>query len=656
MQANDYPIPVPEEVVAAEDTVPSPEEVTASLLVSAIQKLPEAVGSAMLRDPEILAALGLPSGDFVQIWDKRFEREALIAGLRALVNGEPFKLASHDGSINIDAGRIEDGAGILCHTDNDVRFANIGVLANDPAQRDAALDRITSTGEMSASREGMWRAAAGIGPYDVSMFLALEDEIHASPEAALRAMRQDIENGGATFEGLVPLEAGHYAGLLGDIRLPDNLDAYRTDWLAMAQTLDPVRLKRLLRIAGPMTAMRSGLVAEASDGLPSEERTDLANFLASRADPFSVAAAMEIVCRNLYDERLRSLGDTLVPRLCDPEDPLILLAAPALDATHALTVALTARNRVFAGWPLYAKKLARLMHAGHLLGVFQSASVDPADFAHEVGTRFGPQARVAELCDLYQAPYYQPHHFSPQLVHAMMLDRLTSALARLDEDKRPQAWLDTAEKSIQANIDAGRGLFLFAAGPLDELEAGWSGLHYLSEENAAETLAILETDSEAENLLSELFKLSLAFDAPLEHRLATGEAIMRLLPGLDPTQYLIAAEIGLQLSARWRDTDLADRLIDELVARAENAGLVDHGSAPRLILLSAAATADRESWLSRAANCARVFANRQKDGRASLNLLRAINLLGDFEPDLSHSLAPAKGNAVLVYDSLAAQI
>lgn len=640
-------------MTAGEAAALSPEEEARALLFSAIPKLPEAVRTIMLADPAVLTTLGLPTGDFIRIWNRRFSRPEFFACLRNIANDVAVQLASADRDIKVDEAWLdEDGAGVLRSGSEAVRFANVAALSDDLHRRSSAIDAIVASGEMSSEREGMWRAAIDMGALDDALFLALETEIGASPEAAFRAMAHDIGEGSAKFNDLVPLDINHYAGLLGLVPPPPTLAEFRTAWLTSTAMLDGVRLLRLLKMSGPLSILPGALVAQASDNLPSTDRVTLAHFLKDCPDPLSVIAAFEIACRHRADPAMQAIGDALGPRLFNRSDPLIELAGPALAATLGITTAITARHRTFSDWPLYAKRLTRMIHASHLLRLFQTANVDPSLFVDEALRSFGPQARLADLCDAREAPIWQPHYFAPAFVHAIAVARTTAGMAELSETDISKTWLTAGETALAGDVEAGWGLFLFAPSPFDELDTAWKGPTFLTPENAEEACQVLEAGDDIERSLSELIKISVAFELPPDQRSALVVVLPTFLKRLDGTNFMLVGEIALQLAARWRDETLSDRVIEILLDRARGEGLPDAAAAPRLTMLAAAAVEDRALWLQRAGNVAQQFAYTQRSGPPSINLMRALDLLRDFEPELGPKIAAAKAYTVLTFDRL----
>lgn len=631
----------------------TPEEEARALLRSTIPKLPDAVSKVMLATPAVLSALGLPVGDFVRIWDRRFSRTDLFGCLRNIANGLEAKLASADGKFHVEEFALDEtSAGILRSGTEAARFPNVGLLSDNLQRRTATLDNVIAQGEMSEDREAMWRAALARGPLDEDLFLAFETEQGSSPEAAFRSVADDISAGNATFDDLIPLDLNDYAGLLGLFPPPSTLTEFTETWKEVANKLDPIRLFRFLKLSGPLSILPGGLVAQASENLPLSKRSELAQFLAAAPDPLSVVAGFEIACRWRADQELQSIADTLAPRLFDRTDPLIELAGPALASTMAITTAVTARHQTLANWPIYAKRLARFLHASHLLRLFKNTGVDPAVFESGVMRSFAPQALLADQCDARDAPIWQSRHFGPAQIHAIVLARVTSAISAIEEADRPAEWLTLGEKALASDVEAGWGLFYFSPTAFSEFDENWEGLRILDDQNVDAARLALQAGTDIESGLSELIKLSAAFEIASEHRNDFASLIVDLIRRLDGSNLIFASELALQIAARWRDQALSDRVIDFLLEQARGRGLADASAAPRFALLGAAAEEQRAQWLQRAGAIAREFAFAQNGGSPSINLQRAIDLIRDFEPELGAAMAQAKAYATLTFDRL----
>jgi hypothetical protein len=632
----------------------TPEEEIRLVLRSAIPDLPEAVRSVMLADPAILSAMGLPTGDFIRLWDKRFHRNELFETLREIANGRPATLASADRTLTVEEGWLdEDGAGVLRADAQAARFVNVALLSDDLKRRSEALAAIAATGELAADREALWWAMIDEGPLDDPHLIELETELGASPEAAFRVMAQDITEGQAHFNDIVPLELTHYAGLLA-VAPSDDLDGFATEWLSAAGQLNRARLLRLLTLSGPLSMLKGALVAQASDHLPEADRLALAQLLRGGLDPFSVVAAFEIACRHRGTPEMLAIANEIVPRLFDREDPLIAKSGAALVSTAAITTALTARYRTLAEWPLYAQRLGRYLHASHLLRLFSNTNVDPVIFEDQAMRSFAPQAQLADLCNTRDAPVWQPRHFNTAMIHAIVLARVTAAIAEIPEDDRPKDWLTAGEQSLASSAGSEWGLFLFAPTPFSELHEDWSGLILMEPDSTEEARMALNAKDNLERSLSDLIKLSVAFEIPADLRPAFAKVLPPFVETLDGTNFVFACEVSLQLAARWRDPNLADAIVDLALKVACCAGLADAGAAPRLMMLAAAVEHDPARWRKRTGNLAQSFAFAQKAGSPTVNLMRALELLRDFQPDLGPDLSSARSYASLAFDRLPA--
>jgi len=630
----------------------SPEEEARVLLRWVIPNLPDAVGRRLLADNDVLSTLGLPAGDFLQLWNHRFGRSDLLACVRAVANGAQASLSSFDNKIQIEEARLDDDGFVALRVGKEtIRFPNVGLMSDDLKVRKRALDVVIASGEVSSQRERVWRALIRAGPLDDDQFLELERELGLSPEAAYREIAASISHRGATFSDLVPLESRHYASLL-NIPPPPSLDEFKAAWVARAVRLDRKHLARLLKLSGPLSIVSGGLLAQTSDKLSDKARLDVVESLKSSPDPFSVVAAFEIACRHHADAEMRSIADTLLGTLLNPSDPLIEDAAVTLGAAIAVTTALTARDRVLAPNPLYAKRLASFLHASHLLRVFLAAQVDPTLFINEVARTFVPQARLADLCDTREAPNFQMRHWGAPLARVLILSRVAEAIARLSETERPPAWVESKDLAIANAVADNWGVFVFSPEPFDEFDEKWNGLTSLPLEDVEEMRTAFESAANHDRSISDLIKLSIALDIAPEQRPALVLVLPQFIESLTGTNFLLAAEIGLQLAARWRDEGLSDRLIDILLAHARDEDLADASASPRLVLLAAAAVEDRKLWLQRAGNVAQAFAYANQPGAPSINLMRALDLLHDFEPELASYLGSAKAYTVLAFNRL----
>jgi hypothetical protein len=546
----------------------------------------------------------------------------------------------------------EHGAAVLQVEDHVIRFGQVGMLSDDANSRYKALDLASRSGEISIEKEGVWRDRIAAGPLDDDMFGTFQEELHGTPESILRDMVDKINEGQAQFDDLIPLETDYYSELLGGLAPPLTLKDFRVEWLAAAQKLDPARLVRLLRLSAPLSILGGGLVAEASDGLPESDRLALAAWLGRAVDPLSVITALEIALRNRSEEGFEELFSRLSERLLDRSNALTERATPALIFAYSLVTSLTAQNRTLVSWPIYAKRLARILHASHLVRLFQTANVNGEVLQGELMRNLSSEAQLADLCDIWQAPFAQFNHFSKPLVHAIILARTTEALAKIDEAERPAIVHDMCQSAITSAVEAGWGIYLFAPTPLDEFEDEAICMTLLSPENARNACEVLTAGGDTNLCLNELVKLAVGFDLPHECIAEFQEALLNLLERFDGPNFVVAAEIGLQLAARWRLEALSDHIVDRLLNQARDPGLSDVGAGARLMMLAAAVLPERASWLQRAGNLMQHLAYIQNGSLSAMILLRALDILKDVEPELGRKMASARSYALLAHDRI----
>ncbi|HEV2816246.1 MAG TPA: hypothetical protein VGW40_03355 [Allosphingosinicella sp.] len=636
------------------DPAPSvPPEETRQFLRATVLKLPGMVGSFMLRDTAALNRMGLPVGDFVSVLGQRFDRARLLAALRDVANGKDAGLASEDGEVQIDRSSLdEDGVATLMSGDKGAAFANIGLLSDDAMLRRHVLDRIVAKGEMSEEREGMWRAAIEMGSLDDDLFVALETESGASPEAHFREIGSEIASLNASFNVLVPVESDYYAALLGQWPIPATFSEFRIKWLQAAAGLNPARLLRLLKLSAPVSMASGRMIGVASDHLPAEDRIVLVEFLQSCSDPFSLVAAFEVACRHRTDPGMRDLADTIIARLYDRNESTIDSGGADFGAMAAITSALAARHRLLADWPLYARRLARLLHASHLVRILGSCAVERPALYALVNRTIAPQARLAELCDAREAPIWQQHYLGPALIHGLAVRRASEAVAMIKKRERPKRWVKLDASVIEQDMEDGWALFFFAAGPLDEFDEDWTGLPLIPAENLEPLHALLREGKDSERIAEEIYKLAIAFEVDPADRQPLIEGLPLFLRRFTGADFALCAEVGLQIAARWRNVAMADAIIEVVFDRFRNGPFEDLGTVPRFFMAGAASVEGKEEWLERAGSLAHPFAFTHGDGPAAGNLVRAFDILGEFDPALGAALARAKSFALLAYGRL----
>ena len=316
-----------------------------------------------------------------------------------------------------------------------------------------------------------------------------------------------------------------------------------------------------------------------------------------------------------------------------------------------------ARTACLAGWPLYAKRLVRFLHASHLLRAFEEADVDIAAATQSMSRAFDSRAQLVDLSDAWIAAPFEPFYLGPIYLRVMLMHRCAAALTALDaRDDRPASWIDAGSKVLTADIEETGGFVHKIPGPFDAFEAEPISLRLCEPQEAQDLLGHLERADDAASAVELLTRFWIAQEAPEDMRSPVGAALPPFLDNLaDDRQWLVAAEIGLRLASRWRDVALADAIVERLAARARDGRINDLGAPPRLVLLGAAVVGDREAWRARVGDIALELAFALPHGMASLNMMLGLEFLRDLDPDLAGPLAASRSYAALANEGIPAK-
>lgn len=628
------------------------DDATRAFILSSMPKLPDAITQLMLADAHVRKSLRLPAGDYIRLFERRFDRAALFRCLRDIANGRPASLVSSDGTFSIEKTEIDpDGSAAIYAEGGGARFANVGLMSEDAELRLRTLETSLDNAELAADREAQWRAAIELGPLDDDLFTAFETTMEQSPEAIYRRLYGEASEG-ISFDALVPNEPNLFAGLLGIIPVPGTLGEYRKSWIDILATLDSRRLARALLVSAPLSVLRGNLIADAAQRLDRDTRLSLARQLATCRDPFSALAAAQICIGDFRDTDFAALADELFPLLLNRKESWFLDGSNFLSSSVILATAVASRKRVLQGWPTYARRLAWFLHASHLVRIFGNGEIEPRDLARLAGQPMLPNARTAELCDAAEIPYNLAAPFSPAHIYSLVLARLTQALFSIPETERPTEWSKSLEGAIDIFRESDEAIIAMVPGPFDPFETDWAGLIELPPASFDESFAQMDELTESEKVISDLLHLVLAFEADEQSRDALSERLPKYLKILSDEKFIVAVEAGLQLAARWRRTDLSEELMDQAIKRSADGKMPDLTASARLSLLGAASQSDPVLWAKSVGEFASAFAYSLNPGPHTVSLLVAIDIIQDFAPQLEEPLAGARSYCVLANDRL----
>jgi len=629
-----------------EDAVSLDEEHRA-FVVAMLQKMPESLSKAMLAEESTRAALGLPTGGSIIIFNARFEASAVMALLRAVANGVEPELRSINGAVSVDEARLDpDGAAILIAGDQGARFASVGLLADDVDVRRRTLEAVLTDEDLEPTDEARLRTAVEAGPVGEGLFVELETMVEATPKAVYRRMAADAAEGVA-YDALVPEEEQFFKALLG-LPPPATMGEYRAGWLARAALLDPVRRARWIALTAPLSILRGDLPVQAARELDREVRLRLATFLAGAPDPISRLAAFELTAAESADSDFKAIGDRLLPELLDRQNERTATGLSLLNSAVILTSTVSARRGTLSHWPVYARRLACYLHASVLIRTFGNGAIDAGEMLRLIGRPLEGNSRLVELCDARLAPFNQWGAISPDRLHATITARIGRTVAGLPDERRSQDWSD----AVDAATTRPDALLQLAAGPLDPFEDDWAGLVQLTGDMVDETIGRLDTGENDERALSDLFNIAVAFDVEPERRPEVADRVPKFLERLPDETFTQAADLSLQLAARWKLPDLAERTIDLTLSKRAAGTAMNPGAPARFGLLGGASNADAGMCAKKTGEYFNSFAFAAKAGIEVDNMLAAIDLIGDFAPSLRPALASARSFALLGHDAV----
>jgi hypothetical protein len=372
--------------------------------------------------------------------------------------------------------------------------------------------------------------------------------------------------------------------------------------------------------------------------------------LAGFEDPFASLAAFQICCAHRQENELETIGAGLAEALFNPE--CMRVSGDDFSTAFVLTEAILGRHRILADWPAYGKRLATTLHASRLVRLLAESNVMRPTFGELVVNAYGVQARLVELFEGREAPFFQAQFLGPGYVHGIVVSTASASISAIPDPERPQTWVTAGSTGMSKTQESQEAIFLFAPAPMEESDTQWSGLTLVAPENVDRFLDPLVPGEDPAFGLSQLFKLVVGFDLGSADQNRLADAVPPFLEGLAKDDLVNAAEFGLLLAARWRNTTMSDAIMDIFFKKHSEGPLADRTAIPRLILVAADAVEPKEKWLKRAAAVSMRFAFSVRDEVETVNFLRGSDILGELDPELGSAIANARSFGLLGYDRL----
>lgn len=633
------------------DQVEPLDEGQRAFVVAMLQKMPEVISQAILSDREMLARMELPTEDSIRLFGRRFIKTKLFDALRDVANGKPVSMASASGDLVVEETELgADGSASLITSDEGARFSNAGLLSDDFDVRQRTLDTLLAREDLSAEIETKLRGWIADHPIDETQYLEIEMLVDATPKAVYRRLVEQVDQG-TRFDDLVPEEADFYAALLGG-RPPETLGKYRGDWLIRTASLAPVRRAAWIALTAPIAVLRGNLIVPATRDLERGVRLRLARFLGGALDPLSQVAAFQLAVAEHDDLEFKAVGDDVLPRLLDRTDARMATGLKFLGATLTLTSTISAGRQTLGDWPLYAKRLAWLLHASLLVRTIGAERIEVEALEASIARPMSLNYHLQELCDARISSFNLWRGPTAERLHAFVLIRTTGTIGGIADEELPTEWV-AAVKALVDEISGGpEALAYMTPGPFDPFEDDWGGLLDVTEETVREMAARLKDVADPQRILSDLSNLVVAFDVAPEHREPLASHYPDYLKSMSGHKFAHAADLMLQLVARWKLSAIAEKIVELALARVASSDVTDISMGPRLSLLAGASQSDEAAWLQKVGEYMVGFAFVIKPGKATVNLLAAIELLSNFVGRLRSYLAPARSLAMLAHDEV----
>lgn len=412
----------------------------------------------LTRRADVRHALGLGEPAF-DVAGHHVAVAAIASFLTGVLAGSQATLADEGGTVLCSGGSVE-GSTVVVEIDGERHvFTQAMVFSPDATTRRSGLDETLEDRSVAPSREARWRDHLAEAVPTGQDFMELIDDLGRTPEAVMERMLADPLD--LEFGALVPKDRGYFANLIGVEGEPGDLDSLIANLMEGHAALGPTATR--LVALGPLAVAQSVRIDQLACNLSDAEAATLARRLLAEGDAFSAIAAFEVAALRGSDPECRSVAMEVADRLLDDE----VRSRMAHDLCIGAMVAMrfVDRRSTLAGWPLGARRLAAMTHAGHIARFLGRVPIDRAGAWEQVTNWVGAGWPLAGLLDRADDGEWIREWLEPPIVSANMLFRLSIAMGRFPD--APDAWTER----LIASVGAGNQLFALP-GPMDALDSG----------------------------------------------------------------------------------------------------------------------------------------------------------------------------------------
>lgn len=575
----------------------------------------------LVEDGLVHAALGgTPAAIVVNEHEVAIAEIARFLGMT--MDGQTSRLIAVDGTTVAEHGTARpDGSATIDLPRGRLRFDMAGLFSTDGALRTATFDAMAARDTIGPSSAARWRTVVASGPLPANLMSILMDEMQASPERFLATLRQTDQP--LSFSDISTLNERRLASILDVQDAAADLPA--TIAAVVAAHAAAPGLASAARTLAPLAISPDFRFTEMVEPLDDDAVANLCEDLLEEGDAYSLVAAFQACCARLPSPTCAAVGDRIVEALFADEARLdqithdfciaARMSTAGADLTHALR-----------DWPLAQRRCTLLTHAGTVARALAEFDFDRPELLASANGWVANRYRLHGYLERVESSAWVRDWLNPLTIRAQMIKRMDAALDAIDEAARPAAWVDGLARGVERFTRDGIGTMFMIAGPLDAFSPTYRQGEPL--ESAKWAPEITGADPlHALNMLHILVSAA----RPLDDALAMVEAVAGLVGRCDRKHREQAIQISLVAAARWKSVDLADRLMELVLAEPDSRSTRIAATA-EIAIAAAAAQVDAEAMIDAAVLRLTDLAFGPLDRDSASTLANFLDLLSNVIP------------------------
>lgn len=532
---------------------------------------------ALVDEAAVHAALGGTRAAIV-VDEHEVEIAAVARFLGDAMDGVVSPLTAVDGTVLAESGDARpDGSATITRPWGTLRFDMAGLFAKDPAMRRLTFDALAAQNTIAPSSAALWRDVVASAPLPADLMVILMDELHASPETFLASLRQTDHP--LNFSDISTLDERLLASIL-DVADPAADLAATIDAVATAHAAAP-GLARAARVLAPLAVSPDLKFGKLVAGLGDDEVAGLCGELLEEGDAFSLVAAFEACCARHASPACVAVGNSILEALFGEEGRHEQIAH---DWCIAARMVLASADLVHAlpDWPLPQRRATLLAHAGNVSRALAGYDFDRPELLTYAYGWIATRYRLRGQLERVESSEWVRDWLNPSVVTAQMIRRMDAALHTIDVEERPKSWVVGIAKGVGPFAGSHSSAMFAIPGPLD----AFSPTFRRGEDLESDKWAPEIVGAEAVPALNMLYVL-VSVAGPPNDLPPMVDAVAELVGRCDSEHRNQAIQLSFVAAAKWKSADLADRLME--IVLAEPGARSKHIGATAEFAVSAAA-------------------------------------------------------------------